>query len=155
MNVRVMPPRWKIVSRKECRGFEDSLEERARRIAEDMPGIPGAGAGAEDWDGMPGATLEREIALTVGQLDRVREVHRTMMDRLLQMEVYVDTELMMVESSTISYAASNPQKSHDLKDKLLRLEAERQRQTLVYEDKVHKLHERLLVQVNRLTTLDP
>lgn len=52
---------------------------------------------------MPGATLEREVALTVSHLDRARDLHREMMGRLLQMEVYIDTELSMVEGSTVGY----------------------------------------------------
>ena len=153
MKITTMPPPWETVDRStRRRGFGDTLEQRARQVAgkvsnavDERDGLPGE----------PGATLEREVALTVGQLDRTRELHREMMGRLLQMEVYIDTELAMVEGSTIGYAASNPQKGHNLRDKLLQMEVERQRQTFAYEEKIQKLHERLMVQVNRLTTLNP
>ncbi|MCG8509085.1 MAG: hypothetical protein MI741_07630 [Rhodospirillales bacterium] len=168
MKMTMMPPPWEIVlTGRRQRGFADTLEQRARRIIgkvsnaadewDGLPREPGAlrEPGAPGAPGEPGATLEREVALTVGQLDRTREFHREMMGRLLQMEVYVDTELAIVEGSTIGYADSNPQKGQNLRDKLMRLEIERQRQMFIYEDKLQKLHERLMGQVNRLTTLNP
>lgn len=72
------------------------LEEKARDVARDRLD--------NFWDSAPLAVIEREVALVLGQLDRVRTLHGEMQRDLLRDECYVGTELLQMEQRTPRYS---------------------------------------------------
>lgn len=126
--------------------FTKNLEEKANQLA--------AYPHKKQWDdGIP-SILRREIALTVEQIQRLRERHDEQFHRLLRVECYVDTELMQMEQRQPRYAPYHFPEKEKLKQRLFDIEKERRNLSIRLEDKTQSLEERLLSLINKHQQLD-
>jgi hypothetical protein len=113
----------------------ENIEERARLATRDR----------ELWAATPGASVAREIALTLDQISQVRELRHELERNLLEAECDVDTELMQ------------PQKQGDkarLRGRLAAIDTERRRLALTTQEQLMTLHQRLLGMLNQHGYLD-
>lgn len=100
-------------------------------------------------------TIEREIALVLDHMDRLRSLHEKLRDNLLQMRCYTDTELIQMEDRTPQYSPYRFPEREKLQRRLLALEKERRQLALSEEDKLQELHKQLLSLLNRHNQLSP
>jgi len=75
--------------------FAKSLEEKASDIA--------AFPKKQLWDTSIPGMIQREIALTIDQMKRLKERHDEQLRRLLRLECYVDTDLIQMEQRQPRY----------------------------------------------------
>jgi len=126
--------------------FSKTLEEKARQLA--------ANSKDQYWDTSIPATISREIALTIDQINRQRESHKRQLRQLLQMECSVGTDLMELEQRIPRYALNHIPEKGKLKQKLFDIEKERRKLNLNLQEKIHSLEDRLLNLVNKHQQLD-
>ena len=127
--------------------FAKTLEEKANHLAAYPP--------KKQWDDSIPSMFRREIALTVDQIQRLRERHEEMFHSLLRLECYVDTDLMAMENRQQQYAAAyNFPEKEQLKQRLFDIEKERRNLSLKLEEKTQNLETRLLELINRHQQLD-
>jgi len=127
--------------------FAKTLEEKANQLA--------AYPLKKQWDDSIPSMFRREIALTVDQIQRLRERHEEMFHSLLRLECYVDTDLMAMENRQQQYAAAdNFPEMEQLKQRLFDIEKERRNLSLKLEEKTQNLETRLLELINRHQQLD-
>jgi len=113
----------------------ESLEERARLATRDR----------ELWAATPGASVARELALTLDQISQVRELRRQLERSLLQAECDVDTELLQ---------SQRPGDKARLHGRLAAIDTERRRLALATQEQLLNLHQRLLALLNKVGYLD-
>lgn len=113
----------------------EGLEERATKIT----------STATPWEASPGATIARQLALTLDEIRQVRGLHRQLEKRLLVQECYVDTDLLQ---------PLQPAERAKLHGRLLTIEKERLRLVLTEQEQLRSLHERLLELLNKHAYLD-
>jgi hypothetical protein len=126
--------------------FIKTLEEKANQLA--------AYPHKKQWDDSIPSVLRREIALTVEQVQRLRERHDEQFNRLLRVECYVDTELMQMEQRQPMYAPYHFPEKDKLKQRLFDIEKERRNLSLKLEEKTQNLETRLLDLINKHQQLD-
>jgi hypothetical protein len=126
--------------------FGKTLEDKANQLAEEV--------NSRHWDTSIPATIRREIALTVDQLNRQRELHDKQLRRLLRIECYVDTDLMQLQQRIPRYTQHHFPEKEKLKQRLLEIEKERRKLTLRLDDKHQSLQDRLLNLLNKHEQLD-
>jgi len=126
--------------------FAKSLEEKASGIA--------ACPKKKLWDKSIPGMIQREIALTVDQIQRLRDRHDEQFRRLLRVECYVDTDLMQLEQRQPRYVPYHFPEKEKLKQRLFDIEKDRRNLSLKLEEKTQGLEEKLLVLVNRHEQLD-
>ena len=119
----------------------NSLEEKARDIARDRLD--------NFWDSSLLAVIEREVALLLGQLDRVRTLHDEMQRDLLRDECYVGTELLQMEQRTPRYSPDRFPEREKMHKRIQGIHQERRRLTSTHTDQLHTLEDRLLILLNR------
>ena len=122
------------------RRFTDSLERRAREVASwrDDPG----------WTS-PVGTIRREIKLVLEQLQNQRLSRRQQRDELLQIETYVDTELMKMEDRIRRSDNPSSYQQDRLQRRLFELDKERRKVEASYTDGMSALQEKLLDLINK------
>jgi ATP-dependent RNA circularization protein (DNA/RNA ligase family) len=128
------------------RKFTKTLEEKANQLA--------AYPFKDRWDDSVPSMLRREIALTVEQIQRLRDRHDEQFHRLLKVECYVDTELMQMEARQPQYVPYHFPEKDKLRQRLFDIEKERRNLSLRLEEKTQSLEERLLSLINRHQQLD-
>ncbi|MCC6680505.1 MAG: hypothetical protein IT445_06340 [Phycisphaeraceae bacterium] len=98
--------------------------------------------------------LEREIGLTLAELDRTRTLHENLRRGLLRQECYLDTELMRLDRPRYP---PQPYQEHRrrLKDRLSDIERERRRLALIEDEQLRTLHEHLMSLLNKHRYLAP
>jgi hypothetical protein len=126
--------------------FSKILEEKARQLAED--------SNERQWDTSISAAIRRQIALTVEQSRRQRELHERQLRRLLRIECYVDTDLMQLEQRIPRYIPHHFPEKEKLKKRLFEIEKERRNLTLRLEEKKQSLEDRLLNLLDKHEQLD-
>ncbi|MBM4103133.1 MAG: hypothetical protein FJ263_03660 [Planctomycetes bacterium] len=126
--------------------FAKTLEEKAEQLAIYPQKQP--------WDDSIPSMVRREIALTVDQIQRLRERHDEQFHRLLRVECYVDTELMQMEQRQPRYAPYHFPEKDKLKQRLFDIEKERRNLSLKLEEKTQNLETRLLELINKHQQLD-
>jgi len=126
--------------------FAKTLEEKANQLA--------AYPHKKQWDDSIPSMVRREIALTVEQIQRLRDRHDEQFHRLLRVECYVDTELMQMEQRQPQYASYHFPEKEKLKQRLFDIEKERRNLSIRLEDKTQSLEERLLSLINKHQQLD-
>jgi hypothetical protein len=126
--------------------FSKILEEKARQLAED--------SNDRQWDTSISAAIRRQIALTVEQSRRQRELHERQLRRLLRIECYVDTDLMQLEQRIPRYIPHHFPEKEKLKKRLFEIEKERRNLTLRLEEKKQSLEDRLLNLLDKHEQLD-
>lgn len=113
----------------------ESLEEKARAITN----------GAALWEATPGATIARELALTLDQIGQVHAMRRELERSLLQAECDVGTELLQPQ---------RPADKTRLRGRLTTIDTERRRLALATQEQLMGLHQRLLAMLNKHGYLD-
>jgi len=126
--------------------FAKSLEEKANVITTCPK--------KEWWDTSIPAMIQREIALTLDQIKRLKERHDEQFLRLLRLECYVDTDLMQMEQRQPRYMPYHFPEKEKLKQRLFDIEKERRNLNLRLEEKTQGLEDRLLGLINRHEQLD-
>ena len=126
--------------------FGKTLEDKANQLAEE--------GSSGHWDTSIPATIRREIALTVDQLNRQRELHDKQLRRLLRIECNVDTDLIQLQQRIPRYTPHHFPEEEKLKQRLFEVEKERRNLTLRLEDKHQSLQDRLLNLLNKHEQLD-
>ena len=91
------------------------------------------------WDTSIHAAIRRQIALTVEQSRRQRELHERQLRRLLRIECYVDTDLMQLEQRIPRYTPCHFPEKEKFKKRLFEIEKERRNLTLRLEEKNQSL----------------
>ena len=90
------------------------------------------------------SSLEHEIALTSEQLDRLRQVHKEQLRRIVRAECYVDSDLIKLQSYQPAVFLFRLKVRDSLEGKLLNLDMERRKRIASYEKDIATLHDRLL-----------
>jgi hypothetical protein len=126
--------------------FTKTLEAKANQLA--------AYPHKKQWDDSIPSILRREIALTVEQIQRLRERHDEQFHRLLKVECYVDTELIQMEQRQPRYAPYHFPEKDKLKQRLFDIEKERRNLSLRLEEKAQGLEEKLLSLINKHEQLE-
>ncbi|MCK5225189.1 MAG: hypothetical protein KAQ89_00575 [Planctomycetes bacterium] len=126
--------------------FTKSLEKKAEFIAS----VPKR----EQWDKSIPSIVRREIALTVDQIERLREQHDKQFRRLLRIECYVDTDLMQLEQRQPRYVPYHFPEKEKFKQRLFEIEKERINLSLKLEEKTRGLEDKLLSLVNRCEVME-
>ena len=124
--------------------------ETLRRKAGDLADI----ANRKQWDTSTLGVTRREIALTIIQMDRAQELHERQLRRLLQIECYVDTELMQMKKRMPRYSPYWYPEKEKLHKRLFEIDRERRNLQLKLEERLRPLEDRLLALVNRHEQLD-
>lgn len=136
------------------RPFSQRLEERAREVA--------AGVNRADWDASVVSALDREIALTLDQLDRLRALHVRLARDLLRTECSIGTQIMQLSPWAPHYREylidprekmQNKMRHDHLRDKMRAVDEERRRLAVSREERIQSLENRLLTLLERHTQL--
>jgi len=135
--------RARVVKRKRRPTFSETLEEKARRVV----GEPGQHASSIT------NTLREQIALTLDQLDRTRDLHGRIRRNLLRVECYIDTEIIQISPREPVYIDERWHDRQALKRQLMFLDQERRRFALAEEERLQELHHRLLTLWSRYRQL--
>ena len=123
------------------------LEAKARDIARDrLDNL---------WDSAPLAVIEREVALVLGQLDRVRALHGEMQRDLRRDECYVGTELLQMEQRTPRYSPDRFPEREKMHRRIQGIHQERRRLTNTHTAQLHSLEDRLLSLLSSRAQLIP
>ncbi len=113
------------------------LEEEARNLVRTL--------NTRQYSSLPiTSLLEQDIALTLEQIDRLRNLQQRQLTSLCRTECYVDTELMQMEERTPRYSPYRFPERDKLQKRLFAIEAERRKQAASYEDKIQCLQSKLL-----------
>jgi hypothetical protein len=126
--------------------FGKTLEDKADQLA--------AEANIRQPDTSIPGMLRREIALTVDQIQRLRDRQDEQFRRLLRLECYVDTDLMQLQQRIPRYAPYHFPEKEKFKQRLFDIEKERRSLSLRIEEKTQGLEDRLLNLINKHEQLD-
>lgn len=100
-------------------------------------------------DNSIGASVEREIAMILEHMERLREFHRNQLASVLLVETYVDTELLQMEQRLPRYSWYRFPEREKLQGRLQELGKERRKLLSAYEEKLEVLEDRLLSFLHR------
>ena len=123
------------------------LEEKARDIAQDRLD--------NFWDSAPLAVIEREVALVLGQLDRVRTLHGEMQRDLLRDECYVGTQLLQMEQRTPRYSPDRFPEREKMHRRIQGIRQEKRRLRSTHTEQLHLREDRLLSLLSSRAQLIP
>ena len=124
-----------------------AIIEQARRIASTY-------RAADSTDPIT-SSIEREIALVLGHIDRAGTLQEDLEHRLLQSECYIGSELLQMEVRTPRYSPTRFPEREKLQRRLLNIEQERRRLLVQRERPLQELHDRLLSLLNKHQQLSP
>ena len=127
--------------------FSQQLEEQARALADRSKHEASRAA--------PTTGLEREIALTLDHLNRVRELHDDERHRLHRWEGTVNNELLQLEPRGPVYVDRHTLHRQILKNRLFKIDDERRKLNLHESKEVQGLQDRLLQLLNAHAQLTP
>ena len=99
------------------------------------------------WDSSPRSLIARQLALTLEELERTREMHRQLMLGHLRAECELDTALLQ--------PPRGPEERHRLQAQLIRLQMHRRDLALQEHQSMSQLTHRLLEFVNRWVHVVP
>lgn len=126
--------------------FSKKLEDKVNQISSNLH--------KNIWGVSVPSILKREIALTSEQIKRLKKLHKIQLYNLLQIECYIDTEIMQMEERTPTYSPYRFPEREKLQRRLFNLAAERRKLEIHHEEKLHSLEERLLSLLNKHTQVD-
>lgn len=124
--------------------FITLMEEKARRLVHK----------SKVWRPSPLASIERELALTLKQIDEERAFQKDLEHRLLDVECLIDTELMHMEARTPKYSDSRFPERERWNLQLRRIEEERRSLEAAHQARMRGLHWRLIDLVNKKSIVD-
>ena len=88
--------------------------------------------------------LESDVAMTLEQMGRLRELHRQQLSSLRRTECYVDTELMQMEERAPRYSPYRFPEREKFQSRLFLIETERRKGAIFYEERMQGLQRKLL-----------
>ena len=89
-------------------------------------------------------SIERDIALTLHHIQDLRNMHEKLRSNLLRLECYIDTEITQREPRIPVYQDDRIAERDMLRGRLLVIEQERRRLSILEHDKIRFLQDRLL-----------
>ncbi len=126
--------RIRILKQKRKPSFSETLEQKVRSaVGEKAPG-----------DTFVTATIHRQMALALDQLDQTRSLHDAFRRKLFRLECYVDTEILQIGPREPVYIDERWHDRQMLKRKLLFINNERRKLAMAEQEKLQALHDRLL-----------
>lgn len=125
--------------------FSSGLEARARAIVSPRD--------AETDDPVTSAVTD-EIALTLDQIDRTRDLHKRLQRDLIRLECYTNSELMQMEARMPRYSPYRFPEREKLQRRLIGLHGDRGRLAMEEDRALTGLQRRLLESVHRRMHLD-
>ena len=128
------------------RNFKKTLVDKANELAAIAPG--------QAWDVSIPATLRREIALTVEQIEQLRNQYDRQFRKLLRIECYIGTELMQLRSGIPLYTHAHFPETEKLHQRLFEIEKQRRDLSLRLEEKNRSLESKLLSLINQHDQLE-
>ncbi len=137
-----MPRRIRIIEpTRRAPTFSERLENRARELV--------ARTDLEGRTDEITPLVDREMALTLDQLNRTRALHGRLRHSLLVQELYLDTEIMQREPREPVYIDERLPERDRLRDRLRAVDKERRKLAMEEESRLQTLHDRLLSVVNK------
>ena len=121
--------------------FIKSLEEKAHQLKRKLE--------QNNKDLTVPSMLKREIALSIEQIEKIRQIHEKQLQSLLEDECFVNSELMQMEQRTPRYSPRKYPEREKLQRRLLGLKAERRKLHANLEEKLRPLEDRLLSLLNK------
>ncbi len=143
-NPRRLRQRIRIIYPPKVVPFTSRLEQRARKLTRKEP------RGAFDD---PLSMLERKIALTVEQIDTVRDLHHQLDQSLVRFQDYLHTEIRKRAPRSPAYQHVSAPECDRLRNRIQRLEQERRHWKHREQDRIQSLHLRLLEELDQHTVL--
>ena len=129
----------RVIEQKPKIGFSELLENRAQEIV----------ARKAEPDTSPLSALEREIRLTLDQIERHRKLHANLRRSILRQECQLGTEIIQREPRPPVYVDDRLPERDRLRDRLRKLDRERRSLAVEEESGLQAFHDRLLTLVNR------
>ena len=99
--------------------------------------------------------IEDDLALTLNQIDELKERGKDTIQSLLESECYIETEIMQMEARTPRYSSYRFPERAKLQSRLGRIAEERRRFTLTHAEKLDSLHNQLLSLLKKHRQLEP
>jgi len=137
-----MKPRIRIIEKVRRPTAAEQLESRARAIV-------GGAAERRGERSLTVRTLERQIALALGQLSETRAVHDRLRTSITRDELYLETEILQRTPRPPVYEDPRLAERDKLRGRLLKLSQERRRLAMVEADAQRELESRLLELLGR------
>jgi len=137
-----MKPRIRIIYPVRRPTAAEQLESRARAIL-------GEAAERPEERSLTVRTLERRIALALGQLSETRKAHERLRASITRDELYLETEILQRTPRPPVYEDPRLRERDMLRGRLLKLSQERRRLSLVEVDALRELEGRLLELLGR------
>jgi len=128
------------------RKFKKTLEDKANELAAAIP--------RNAWDVSIPATLRREIALTVEQVEQLRNQYDRQIRKLLRIECYVGTELLQLREGLPLYTNAHFPETVKLHQRLFEIEKQRRDLSLRLDEKNLDLESKLLTLINQHDQLE-
>ena len=125
--------------------FGDTLEDRAREIAKGLNGLTNSYSVS--------SIIIKDIALTLDHIEGLKKVHENIRKNLVRLECYIGTDLLQLEPKPHDYDNHNRSDRNTLKGRLLKIEEERRKLSVEEEEKLQKLHEKLLSLLHKIEQL--
>lgn len=126
--------------------FPKSLEEIARTLSRHLDNF--------SWELSPASIIKRQIALVSAQINDQKELNKRQSQSMLQVECYINTELMQMEERTPRYSPYRFPEREKLQKRLFWLESDRRKLIATHEEKMQVLHTRLLELLQQHAQLD-
>jgi hypothetical protein len=126
--------------------FSKTLQEKARQLA--------AGSNDTYWDTSIPATIRREIALAVDQINHQKASHEKQLKQLLRMECSIGTDLMQLEQRIPEYTLDYFPEKEKLKQRIFDIEKDRRQLKQCHQEKIHTLEDRILNLIHKHQQLD-
>ncbi len=101
------------------------------------------------------SSLRREIGLTLEHVENAKHLFSEQMRSLVRVECYVDTELMQMEQRSPRYSPDRFPEREKLQRRLHQVGGERRKLVTAHEERVQRLHDRLLDLVNKHAQVSP
>ena len=130
--------------RKKRKSFDEILLEEAATITDRIEPFRGSSV-AE--------SIENEIALTLDQLARLRTLHSNLEHKLLQLEMSADTDMLQIEPRPHDSVDRYRSERLSLKNKIMKIEFERQRLSREQIEKEQVFQNRLFSLLKKLKLL--
>lgn len=105
------------------------------------------------WNTSPSSVIDREIALTLDHMDRMKDLEERQKKNLLDVECAIDTELMSMEARTPRYSDKRFPEWERFQRQLHQIESERRNMMAFHESQRQALEAKLLILMNRRAQL--
>lgn len=134
--------------------FENGMRRKFKKTLEDKANELAALSPRKIWKVSIPATLRREIALTVEQVEQLKKQYDRQFRKLLRIECYVETELRQLRAGLPEYMHVHFPETEKLHQRLFEIEKQRRDLGLWLGEKNRVLESKLLSLINQHDQLD-